>query len=98
MNKLLFSILGVALVFVTAVIIVNQYNTKNFAQSSFLEIEKKYSYKIERDQFGVPHIYGDTDKDAAFGFAYAQAEDDFCLLYTSPSPRDRTRSRMPSSA
>ena len=24
--------------------------------------------------------------------------DDYCLLYTSPSPRDRTRSRMPSSA
>ena len=24
--------------------------------------------------------------------------DDLCLLYTSPSPRDRTRSRMPSSA
>ena len=24
--------------------------------------------------------------------------DDDCLLYTSPSPRDRTRSRMPSSA
>ena len=24
--------------------------------------------------------------------------DDTCLLYTSPSPRDRTRSRMPSSA
>ena len=27
------------------------------------------------------------------GFEYI-----FCLLYTSPSPRDRTRSRMPSSA
>ena len=26
------------------------------------------------------------------------APDDHCLLYTSPSPRDRTRSRMPSSA
>ena len=25
-------------------------------------------------------------------------EDRSCLLYTSPSPRDRTRSRMPSSA
>ena len=25
-------------------------------------------------------------------------EDHVCLLYTSPSPRDRTRSRMPSSA
>ena len=24
--------------------------------------------------------------------------DQLCLLYTSPSPRDRTRSRMPSSA
>ena len=25
-------------------------------------------------------------------------EDIFCLLYTSPSPRDRQKSRMPSSA
>ena len=25
-------------------------------------------------------------------------ETEGCLLYTSPSPRDRTRSRMPSSA
>ena len=32
---------------------------------------------------------------------YADKEigaDSICLLYTSPSPRDRTRSRMPSSA
>ena len=28
----------------------------------------------------------------------ACAQDKCCLLYTSPSPRDRTRSRMPSSA
>ena len=27
-----------------------------------------------------------------------QDNDKTCLLYTSPSPRDRTRSRMPSSA
>ena len=27
-----------------------------------------------------------------------QKQSDICLLYTSPSPRDRTRSRMPSSA
>ena len=26
------------------------------------------------------------------------AKDDSCLLYTSPSPRDRQKSRMPSSA
>ena len=27
-----------------------------------------------------------------------QERDDLCLLYTSPSPRDRQKSRMPSSA
>ena len=29
---------------------------------------------------------------------YFYPKDMTCLLYTSPSPRDRTRSRMPSSA
>ena len=29
---------------------------------------------------------------------YKVSDDMTCLLYTSPSPRDRTRSRMPSSA
>ena len=29
---------------------------------------------------------------------HLDASHDICLLYTSPSPRDRTRSRMPSSA
>ena len=29
---------------------------------------------------------------------YSNKQWGFCLLYTSPSPRDRTRSRMPSSA
>ena len=33
-----------------------------------------------------------------FGFYYSQAQDWHCLLYTSPSPRDATLSRMPSSA
>ena len=33
-----------------------------------------------------------------WGAAYDFAQSDNCLLYTSPSPRDRTRSRMPSSA
>ena len=33
------------------------------------------------------------------GFSFVDLSvDESCLLYTSPSPRDRTRSRMPSSA
>jgi penicillin amidase len=32
---------------------------------------------IYRDTYGVPHIFGRTDASTAFGFAYAQAEDNF---------------------
>jgi len=32
---------------------------------------------IIRDSFGVPHIYGKTDADAAYGLAWAHSEDDF---------------------
>ncbi|MEE4300339.1 MAG: penicillin acylase family protein [Pseudomonadales bacterium] len=32
---------------------------------------------IIRDDFGVPHVYGEKDADAVFGMVYAQAEDDF---------------------
>jgi len=32
---------------------------------------------IYRDAWGVPHVHGATDAAAAFGFAYAQAEDNF---------------------
>ncbi len=32
---------------------------------------------IIRDDYGVPHIYGQTDADAVFGLLYAQCEDDF---------------------
>ena len=35
---------------------------------------------IERDQYGVPHIFGETDADAAFGLAYAQAEDAWPIM------------------
>ena len=34
----------------------------------------------------------------AYGFMPTDTIVGACLLYTSPSPRDRTRSRMPSSA
>ena len=38
------------------------------------------------------------DKGLVFQEFANPAEERSCLLYTSPSPRDRTRSRMPSSA
>ncbi len=41
---------------------------------------KKYDSVIARDTFGVPHIFGKTDPDVAYGVAYAHAEDDFATL------------------
>ncbi|HSH02761.1 MAG TPA: acylase [Anaerolineae bacterium] len=43
-------------------------------------IGEEYDVRILRDEWGVPHIYGDTDADAAFGLAYAHAEDDFATI------------------
>ena len=49
-------------------------------------------------QFHEQGIGTDKDQDLADAF-YAQAKQaGFCLLYTSPSPRDNLPSRMPSSA
>jgi len=39
-----------------------------------------YDVKILRDSYGVPHIFGHTDADAAYGMAYAQSEDDFLTI------------------
>ena len=32
---------------------------------------------IYRDTYGIPHVFGETDASTLFGFAYAQAEDNF---------------------
>lgn len=37
----------------------------------------KYNVNIVRDKYAVPHIFGARDVDAAFGLAYAHAQDDF---------------------
>ena len=49
---------------------------------------------LHPEEFSELKIHGKTVKMPRWDRAYAKD----CLLYTSPSPRDRTRSRMPSSA
>ena len=41
---------------------------------------RNYQAEIVRSEFGVPHIYGKTDADVAYGVAIAHAEDDFFTL------------------
>lgn len=38
---------------------------------------------IVRDTYGVPHVFGERDADAAFALAYANAEDDFPTIELS---------------
>lgn len=40
----------------------------------------KYDATVIRDRFGVPHISGARDADAAFGLGYSHAEDDFATI------------------
>tara|TARA_R110001599_G_scaffold107870_2_gene270726 strand:- start:25094 stop:27304 length:2211 start_codon:yes stop_codon:yes gene_type:complete len=50
-----------------------------------------YQARIVRDEFGVPHIFGKTDADVAYGVAYAHSEDDFSTLQEVTA---MTRGRM----
>jgi penicillin amidase/acyl-homoserine-lactone acylase len=38
--------------------------------------DRAYKATITRDIWGVPHVFGKTDADAAFGMAFAHAQDD----------------------
>lgn len=51
-----------------------------FASAANPSGKRIYSAEIIRDDFGVPHIYGKTDADTAYGVAIAHAEDDFFTL------------------
>jgi acyl-homoserine-lactone acylase len=44
-----------------------------------IEINTK-NIKIIRDQYGVPHIYANTDEEVAYGLAWATCEDDIISL------------------
>ena len=64
--------------------------------ADYLRYEKQYSAHTVNQytsQLGFAALY--FSKLCEDWFA---VQGEHCLLYTSPSPRDRTRSRMPSSA
>ena len=70
----------------------------NTSMTGYQEILTDPSYKGQIVTMTYPEIgnYGVNPEDIE---SYQPHVSGFvCLLYTSPSPRDRTRSRMPSSA
>lgn len=70
----------VALAGATLIVIDQASLPKAPARQALLDKAKAYDVRIRRDDWGVPHVLGKTDADAAFGLGYAQSEDDFVTL------------------
>jgi acyl-homoserine-lactone acylase len=51
--------------------------------SSLIPPQDRYDVRIIRDTWGVPHIYGKTDADCAYGLGWTQIEDDFENSYAT---------------
>ena len=76
-----------------------------FDNSSGMSAKEWINTASEKELADVFYFLGEERKSRQFAKKIIQARKDTnitstknCLLYTSPSPRDRTRSRMPSSA
>src|SRR5215204_5768858 len=59
----------------TMLVILFFCHTHAVANDSPAELARNVT--IYRDTYGVPHVFGRTDASTVFGFAYAQAEDNF---------------------
>ena len=86
-----------SLIFINSIILnaqsVFEYNVDNdFVFKVYNESEGKF-YKISEES----DFKQDTPENVAISSFFAYSNN-LCLLYTSPSPRDRQKSRMPSSA
>ena len=68
--------------------------------SDLIEIHGEARVVDLASQLGVskPTVNATIQRLQKDGFVSSKPYRSICLLYTSPSPRDRTRSRMPSSA
>ena len=60
-------------------------------------VDRNYDRKVERTKTR-PIASGKISVEKSFLYVIILCTLAFCLLYTSPSPRDRSLSRMPSSA
>ena len=71
---------------------------KVYVVSGGAALEKLENSKLDINVQAVKVIHRVSSKPLMRIINYLHTQLKICLLYTSPSPRDRTRSRMPSSA
>ena len=59
------------------------WHGRSFDPHAAIAAADPYEVEITRDAYGVPRVIGRTDADAAFGIAWAHAEDDFATIQES---------------
>ena len=74
-----------------------EYNIGIYIRLSMADEDTGYGSKAESDSIGNQRMLINRFLDNHPELSHCQRSE-FCLLYTSPSPRDMRRSRMPSSA
>ena len=72
-------------------------NTVKKLQKSMKKVKRRSRSKHRSRDTSTESSTSDSEAETGF-LSYTQDNHESCLLYTSPSPRDRTRCRMPSSA
>ena len=71
-----------------------EYGSRIYAVDAVNSSDAAHFIVWKRDGLLAPYV----PEDVAKHYAAEHKDADGCLLYTSPSPRDRQKSRMPSSA
>ena len=90
MKKQLYLIGGIAAAILLLLATIMSYYIFKFKNNFEAEQESRITYEKKAEQLQNELTTTQAELEAK--------KNKICLLYTSPSPRDRTRSRMPSSA
>ena len=90
MKEVLFGVVGTVLGGLMVTLLANNHSLESQLKAISI-IDEPLQQAIEKT------TRADTNATNAIA-RLRQVQREVCLLYTSPSPRDRTRSRMPSSA
>ena len=89
--------------------VVTNYPSRNYYQDAYSvttnyptrQVTPQPAYQVQTNYPGRSYTqpsYSNVDNYPSRGYYQAAYQTQTCLLYTSPSPRDKRQSRMPSSA
>ena len=102
MKKILCAVLALAMM-LTACLAMAETVEEVIAQAQTMTNEELYAKAIEESNGKTLYGIGNSSRGKTAGASFIEMLQKLdpsytCLLYTSPSPRDRQKSRMPSSA